>query len=58
MNMKVTKPTPTPIQENLDNRGKTLKGCEKSTYDAEPDPPPMFGIFMVAPKAPEDDEDE
>jgi len=47
MPKKATKPKPTNIQENLDNRGKTLRGCEKNTYDSEPDPPPMFGIFMM-----------
>ena len=42
---KVTKPKPTNIQENLDNRGKTLQGCEENTYNSEPDPEPVFLFF-------------
>ena len=45
--MKKLKHGPTNIQENLDNRGKTLRGCEKNTYNSEPDPLPTFGIFMM-----------
>ena len=44
---KVTKPKPTDIQSNLDNRGKTLKGCEHNTYDSEPDPMPVFGLAIL-----------
>jgi len=50
-----TKPQPTQIQQNLDNRGKTLRGCEQNTYDSEPDPMPFFGIMMI-PAASEADE--
>lgn len=27
---------PTNVQPNLDNRNKTLGGCEEDTYDSEP----------------------
>jgi len=56
--MKVTKSKPTDIQANLDNRGKTLRGCENNTYDSQPDPLPVFGIFMVPEMPKEQDESE
>lgn len=43
--MKTTKPEPTDIQKNLDNRDKTLQGCEHNSYDSEPDPEPIL-MFM------------
>ncbi|MGW8324077.1 MAG: hypothetical protein ACWGNI_00145 [Desulfobacterales bacterium] len=43
--MKTTKPEPTDIQANLDNRGKTLQGHEHDSYDSEPDPEPVF-LFL------------
>ena len=56
--MQKLKYGPTQIQQNLDNRGKTLRGCEKNTYDSEPDPmPDIFGVFLM-PRAPESDEYE
>jgi hypothetical protein len=53
--MKKMKYEPTNIQPNLDNRGKTLRGCEKNTYDSEPEPPPIFGFLMMptTPPAPD-----
>lgn len=45
--MEKTKPNPTNIQENLDNRGKTLGGCEENTYDSEPDP--VFDFLFLSP---------
>jgi len=44
--MEKLKIEPTPIQENLDNRYKTLGGCEENTYDSEPDPP-LDLIFLM-----------
>ena len=45
--MKKLNYSPTQIQQNLDNRGKTLGGCEKNTYDSEPDQIPFFSLFIM-----------
>jgi len=45
--MKSEKPKPTDIQPNLDNRNKTLQGCEENTYDCEPDPEPTLWFFPL-----------
>ncbi|MEJ2066313.1 MAG: hypothetical protein P8X74_24045 [Reinekea sp.] len=45
--MKETKPEPTNIQPNLDNRNKTLQGCEDDTYNSEPYPEDLMGFFGV-----------
>ena len=45
--MKKLKYQPTNIQANLDNRGKTLHGCENNTYDSEPDPMPVFSMLIM-----------
>ena len=45
--MKKTKPEPTDIQKNLDNRNKTLQGCEHNSYDSEPDPEPELMLFGI-----------
>ena len=54
--MKKLNYEPTDIQSNLDNRGKTLRGCEKNTYDSAPDPMPVFGIFAMPMAVTEEDE--
>ena len=47
--MEKLKIEPTQIQENLDNRYKTLGGCEDNTYDSEPDEYDIFGFVFPMP---------
>jgi len=47
--MAKTKSEPTQIQDNLDNRYKTLQGGMDNTYDSEPDEFDEFGFYIGPP---------